>query len=99
MPCIVKVKVVGIRGLSTRAHVELTFASFPMQRTGTSGTNLPDPTWNEDFRYEVTDDALLQDHPLCFNLVTNTSPADVLGKLIIDLNPLLAVDSPYSLSG
>lgn len=55
------------------------------------------PKWEEDFRLEVTDDAQLQDTPLQLHLYCDSSTW--LGSLTVDLNPLLARDSPYGICG
>ncbi|KAI9592149.1 hypothetical protein BDF19DRAFT_425641 [Syncephalis fuscata] len=71
MPCILKVKVLAARDLPvmdrkselTDAYVEIRYAEFEPQRTDIARKTLS-PVWNEDFRYEVSDDADLQDEPL-----------------------------------
>lgn len=55
------------------------------------------PKWEEDFRLEVSDDAQLQDTPLQLHVYKNTSTW--IGSLTVDLNPLLARDSPYGICG
>ena len=55
------------------------------------------PKWEEDFRLEVTDDAQLQDTPLQLHCYRDASTW--LGSLTVDLNPLLARDSPYGICG
>lgn len=55
------------------------------------------PKWEEDFRLEVTDDAQLQDTPLQLHLYRDS--ATWIGSLTVDLNPLLARDSPYGICG
>ena len=55
------------------------------------------PKWDEDFRLEVSDDAQLQDTPLQLHLYKDAS--NWIGSLTIDLNPLLARDSPYKIHG
>ncbi|RKP23918.1 hypothetical protein SYNPS1DRAFT_23997, partial [Syncephalis pseudoplumigaleata] len=71
MPCILKVKVLAARDLPvmdrkselTDAYVEVRYAEFESQRTDIARKTLA-PVWNEDFRYEVSDDSDLQDEPL-----------------------------------
>jgi Ca2+-dependent lipid-binding protein len=71
MPCILKVKVLAARDLPvmdrkselTDAYVEIRYAEFESQRTDIARKTLS-PVWNEDFRYEVSDDSDLQDEPL-----------------------------------
>lgn len=55
------------------------------------------PKWDEDFRLEVSDDAQLQDTPLQLHLYRD--PSTWIGSLTVDLNPLLARDSPYGICG
>lgn len=55
------------------------------------------PKWDEDFRLEVSDDAQLQDTPLQLHLYKEASTW--IGSLTVDLNPLLARDSPYGIHG
>jgi hypothetical protein len=55
------------------------------------------PKWEENFRLEVTDDAQLQDTPLQLHCYRDSSTW--LGSLTVDLNPLLARDSPYGICG
>lgn len=55
------------------------------------------PKWEEDFRLEVTDDAQLQDTPLQLHCYSDSS--NWLGSVTVDLNPLLARDSPYGICG
>lgn len=56
------------------------------------------PKWDEDFRLEVPDDAQLQDTPLQLHLYRDNSHY-MIGSLTVDLNPLLARDSPYGICG
>lgn len=55
------------------------------------------PKWDEDFRLEVYDDAQLQDTPLQLHLYKDN--LSWIGSLTVDLNPLLARDSPYGICG
>lgn len=49
------------------------------------------PIWNEEFRFEVADDTLLQDEPLIFKVCDSESirADESIGLVYIDLNPLL----------
>lgn len=48
------------------------------------------PVWDEEFRFEVADDTLLQDEPLIFKVYSESIGADEsIGLVYIDLNPLL----------
>lgn len=66
-------------------------------RTRTVQSSDGTPKWEEDFRLEVTDDAQLQDTPLQLHCYRDESTW--LGSLTVDLNPLLARDSPYGICG
>ncbi|KAF9203563.1 hypothetical protein BGZ49_006276 [Haplosporangium sp. Z 27] len=108
MPCILKIKVVGARDLPvmdkasdlTDAYVEVRFADFEAQRTAVCRKTL-NPVWNEDFRFEVTDDADLQNEPLELKVLDYDAITanDSVGSVFIDLNPLLPVNSPWQISG
>lgn len=71
MPSILKVRIVAARHLPimdktselTDAYAEVRFASFDTERTQIHRKSL-NPVWNEDFRFEVSDDADLQNEPL-----------------------------------
>ncbi|KAG0024412.1 hypothetical protein BGZ82_010452 [Podila clonocystis] len=96
MPCILKIKVIGARDLPvmdkasdlTDAYVEVRFADFEAQRT-------------TDFRFEVTDDADLQNEPLELKVLDYDAITanDSVGSVFIDLNPLLPVNSPWQIAG
>lgn len=94
MPCIVKVRINGakLNSVSDPHYISLSFGPFPTNHT--TSTHQYD-----DFRYEVSDDSLLQDHPLQFTVFSAIQQEQIIGSVNVDLNPLLAVDSPYSLSG
>ncbi|KAG0238402.1 hypothetical protein BGW42_005635 [Actinomortierella wolfii] len=108
MPCILKIKVIGARDLPvmdkaselTDAYVEVRFADFEAQRTPVCRKTL-NPTWNEDFRFEVSDDADLQNEPLELKVLDYDAITanDSVGSVIIDLNPLLPVNSPWQIAG
>ncbi|KAI9145612.1 hypothetical protein BKA69DRAFT_1048633 [Paraphysoderma sedebokerense] len=98
MPCILKIKIIQARDLPvmdkaselTDAYVEVRFADYEPQKTQINRKTL-NPIWNEDFRFEVTDDSLLQNEPLmliCLDYDTITAN-DAVGSVILDLNPLL----------
>lgn len=80
MPCILKVHIEGGRALPLHeksaslpnAYVEVRFADHPNQRTQTSNRT-QNPVWREDFRFEIPEDALLQDEPLELKVVRLSS--------------------------
>ncbi len=83
-----------------RAVMKIDRATSPSNFTfRTKSVACPDgtPKWDEDFRLEVTDDAQLQDSPLQLHLYRE--PSTWIGSLTVDLNPLLARDSPYGICG
>lgn len=47
--------------------------------------------WNEDFRFEVGDDSMIQNEPLELRIVDSDviTSDDIIGVVFIDLNPLL----------
>jgi C2 domain len=49
------------------------------------------PVWDEEFRFEVADDTLLQDEPLIFKVCDSEAMRadESIGLVYIDLNPLL----------
>lgn len=99
MPCILKVKVASARDLPvmdktsdlTDAYVQIKFADNDELRTQICKRTLS-PVWNEDFRFEVTDDGDLQDEPLEIKVMDydTISSDDAIGTVFIDLNSLLA---------
>lgn len=108
MPCILKVHVEAARGLPAidrtselaDAYVEVRFADAEVQRTLVCRKTL-NPSWREDFRFEISDDTQLQDEPLelkvfDFDAITTD---DSVGSVSIDLNPLLSPDAPNQLAG
>jgi Ca2+-dependent lipid-binding protein len=71
MPSILKVKIINARDLPvmdrstdlTDAFVEIRFGSLEPHRTAICRRTLS-PVWNEDFRFEVSNDSDLQNEPL-----------------------------------
>ena len=108
MPCILKVHVEAARGLPAidktsevaDAYVEIRFGGDEVQRTAICRKTL-DPVWREDFRFEVSDETVLQDEPLelkVFDFDAITAD-DSVGSVTLDLNPLLSLDAPNQLAG
>ncbi|KAJ3333792.1 hypothetical protein HDU76_003606 [Blyttiomyces sp. JEL0837] len=108
MPCILKVRVVSARNLPimdrttelTDAFVEVRFSDYDSVRTQICRRTL-NPVWNEDFRFEVSDDADLQNEPLEIKVMDydQITYNDAIGGVFIDLNPLLAWDSNSQIAG
>jgi uncharacterized protein YbjQ (UPF0145 family) len=84
----------------TDAYVEVRFADFEVQRTQICRKTL-NPVWNEDFRFEVSDDSDLQNEPLELKILDYDAITanDAVGSLIIDLDPLLAWNSAGQIGG
>ena len=99
MPCIVKVHIERARGLANKpeAYVEIRLNGLEPQRTAVHRASAS-PVWDQDMRFEVSDDRLLQDGPLELRTM-DAATGELLGFLMLDLNPLMAADSPYVLSG
>jgi Ca2+-dependent lipid-binding protein len=99
MPCILKIRVLSCRDLpvmdksaeSTDAYVEVHFGEYDTLRTQVCKRSL-NPVFNEDFRFEVSDDSELQNEPLEIKVYDydTISSSDPIGTVMIDLNPLLA---------
>ncbi|KAI8824408.1 uncharacterized protein EV422DRAFT_519983 [Fimicolochytrium jonesii] len=108
MPCILKVRIVAARNLPvmdratelTDAFVEVKFAAYDEFRTQICKRTL-NPVWNEDFRFEVSDDADLQNEPLELKVMDydQITYNDSIGTVFIDMNPLLTWDSKSQISG
>lgn len=108
MPCILKVRIIAGRGLPvmdraselTDPYVEIRFGDLETLRTSVFRKSL-NPVWNEDFRMEISDDAMLQDEPLELRVFDYDAIAidDVIGTVMLDLNPLLAEESRGQLNG
>ncbi|KAI8908982.1 hypothetical protein EDD86DRAFT_206598 [Gorgonomyces haynaldii] len=84
----------------TDAYVEIRFADFEVVRTQICRKTL-DPIWNEDFRFEVSEDSDLQNEPLELKVMDydQITSNDAIGYVFIDLNPLLTWDAPSQISG
>ncbi|KAJ1658009.1 hypothetical protein IWQ61_002673 [Dispira simplex] len=99
MPCLLKIRIISARNLPvmdrktelTDAYVEVRFADLDMQKTAICRQTL-NPVWNEDFRLEVINDAILQNEPLELRILDYDAITadDVIGTVLLDLNPLLA---------
>jgi hypothetical protein len=117
MPSLVKIKIERGRDLpaagadKTNTSVEISTDAFveikldeQIQRTSTCRKN-DNPVWNEDFRFEVIDDSILQDAPIELKCIDHDIySSEVIGVVYIDLNPLImrtthGSDRDLSISG
>jgi len=88
------------------SYTSSTGMDHPMTTTTTSGNKrcytartkvcrrTLNPDWDEEFRFEVADDTLLQDEPLIFRVLDSTdaiSTDESIGLVYVDLNPLLTL--------
>ncbi|XP_048766244.1 C2 domain-containing protein 5-like isoform X2 [Ostrea edulis] len=107
MPGKVKVRVVAGRGLPvmdrstdlTDAYVEIRFGP-DVFKTDICKKSL-NPQWNSEwFKFEVEDESL-QDEPLELRVLDHDtySANDAIGKIYVDLNPLLTKETPKVISG
>lgn len=92
----VTVSLGGHAGLISENQEELTFSGVEVEsKTYTARTKVCrrslNPIWDEEFRFEVADDTLLQDEPLIFKVCDSESLGadESIGLVYIDLNPLL----------
>ena len=56
------------------------------------------PVWEEDFRFEVSDDTVLQDEPLIFKVCdyeVSFGKDETIGIVYVDLNPLLTAQADH----
>lgn len=104
MPGKIKVKILAGRNLpvmdrsgdTTDAYVEIKFSNTTY-KTDVCRKSL-NPQWNSEwYRFEV-DDAELQDEPLQVRLMDHDtySANDAIGKVYVNLNPLLLPGSPLA---
>ena len=101
MPSTVKVRVIQARDLPvmerntltgdfyTDAYVDMRFANQSYQ-TSVQRKTLS-PVWDEDFRFEVADDSVLQSEPIEFRVMDHDvyTADDPVGLVHVDLSPLL----------
>ncbi|CAM9963369.1 unnamed protein product, partial [Choristocarpus tenellus] len=101
MPSSVKIKVIEARDLPemdrnvrgdfyTDAYVDIKFRNYEQQRTNISRKTL-NPVWNEEFKFEVADDSVLQNEPIEFKVMDHDvyTTDDTIGQVYVDLSPLL----------
>ncbi|TDH71838.1 hypothetical protein CCR75_007265 [Bremia lactucae] len=100
MPCTIKIRLVEARDMPVvdrtsklaDAYVGITFASFEAKSKVSKKTL--NPRWDEEFRFDVADDSVLQSQPIEFKLMDHdvyTTDATV-GIVYVDLNCLLMRD-------
>lgn len=99
MPSLLKIKIERARDLpimdrnlqgdaSTDAYVVMSLDS-QTQRTRTCRKSL-NPTFNEEFRFEIVDDSILQDVPLELKVMDqDLYSSELIGVVYIDLTPLI----------
>ena len=91
----VTVSLGGHAALVAENQDELTFNGSDAEKMYTARTKVCrhtlNPVWDEEFRFEVADDTLLQDEPLIFKVCTweSLGADESIGLVYIDLNPLL----------
>ena len=80
--------------------MEIKFSDYEVYKTQTQRRSL-NPVWNEDFRFEVSDDSDLQNEPLELKIwdYDQITYHDSIGTVFIDLNPLLTWDTQAQISG
>lgn len=86
--------------MSLDAFVEIRFSDYETYKTQTQRRSL-NPVWNEDFRFEVTEDSVLQNEPLELRILDydQITYHDSIGTVLVDLNPLLTWDTNAQISG
>ncbi|KAM3569501.1 hypothetical protein VYU27_008412 [Nannochloropsis oceanica] len=103
MPSVVKVRVIEARNISPPGRltaeepidvsIQITFAGQE-ERTSICRKTVA-PQWDQEFRFEVAEDTILQNGPIEFKIVQHDSwqasggEDAFVGKVFIDLNPLL----------
>ena len=99
MPSLIRIKVEGAEDLPlspqsfglTDSYVDIEFAGQE-QRTQVC-RKTQDPRWDEEFRFEVVDDSLLQDTPIELKVMDKLKDSyahsELVGTVFIDLNPLI----------
>lgn len=91
----VTVSLGGHAGLISENQEEFFVSGGEAEKTYTARTKVCrrtlNPVWDEEFRFEIADDTLLQDEPLIFKVCDSESLGadESIGLVYIDLNPLL----------
>ena len=95
MPSLVKIKVIEGREFPVNADaavdsfVDIRLGAEQHQRTETIRKTL-DPYWDEEFRFEIVDDSVLQNYPVEFRVMEqDLYSAKIIGAVFVDMNPLL----------
>jgi hypothetical protein len=107
MPGKIKVHIICAKNLpimdrsseSSDAFVEIRFGTEHYDKTSVCKKSL-DPEWNNRFVFEVEEDEI-QEEPLQIRVLDHDtySSHNSIGKVYIDLKPLLNRDGPSSISG
>lgn len=107
MPGKIKLRIISARNLpimdrssdSSDAFVEVRFGANIYDKTPVCKKSL-DPEWNSRFVFEVEEDEI-QEEPLQIRVLDHDtySSHDAIGKVYIDLKPLLNTNGPTSISG
>ncbi|KAJ1510770.1 hypothetical protein HMI56_006183 [Coelomomyces lativittatus] len=108
MPSILKIRINCARDLPVMdrsseladAYAELRFGDLDPQRTEIAKKTL-NPVWNQEFRFEISDDSMLQNEPLEIQILDYDAITanDAVGSVLIDLDPLLQMDRIGQISG
>lgn len=107
MPGKIKTRIICARNLpimdrssdSSDAFVEVRFGANNYDKTQVYRKSL-DPEWNSRFVFEVEEDEI-QEEPLQIRVLDHDtySSHDAIGKVYIDLKPLLNPNGPTSING
>ena len=101
MPSILKVRIVSATSLPTSyttisVEVRLDQSMHPQCTPFVSINHNRVFEWNTDFRFEISDDTVLQDMPLQCRVLGRET---IVGAVFIDLNPLLVESGAEQLAG
>lgn len=100
MPCTIKVRVV--RGVNlpvmdrssklTDAYIDIEFGTF--HKTTEICKKTLNPIWDEEFRFDVVNDSIVQTHPMEFKVMDHDvyTSDTTIGIVYIDLNSILMQD-------
>lgn len=108
MPCTIKIRLVEARDLPVMdrtskladAYVGITFASFEAKSSVSKKTL--NPKWDEEFRFDVADDSVLQSQPIEFKLMDHdvyTSDAVRVSTFVCASDSCVYTDSALICAG